>query len=260
MFVGTFSILFASHTLALRRLVQGSSFTTAKRNMHDEISNNIGPVNGAYCMSGPHKNWKNDNKLMLGGELGSNSVLHTIETILSSVKTKIPDFTTNRNLYTEKVGVVMTYKDYVQSPHQDIVYHDENGHHSYIIHVPLCECGAWIYLWQSGSGRNLNRDMIHIPFGSILVLRDDVWHGGIVGGKGNIRFHAGILARDNIDVQERLIYGCGDEAKSSFGSLKVNYGESRCLLSPCTMEALPGMLDYLKKHSHFPKSYYKNLR
>ena len=197
---------------------------------------------------------------MLGGEHGSNSTLATIETILASVRTLIPGYSTNRNLYTEKVGVVLTYQDYIQSPHQDIEY-EENGPHSYIIHVPLCECGAWIYLWQLGGGLNLNCNMIHIPFGSILVLRDDVWHGGIVGGKGNIRFHAAILVRENIDSHDHLIYECGpDDAKRAFGSLEVNYSEHKCLLSPRTMEALPCLLDYLKKHAHFSKSYYKNLK
>ena len=145
-FVGTFSILFASHVLALRRLARGTAFSTAKRNMVASISSNTGPTHGAYSMSGPNKNWKSDNKLMLGGEHGSNSTLATIETILASVRTLIPGYSTNRNLYTEKVGVVLTYQDYIQSPHQDIEY-EENGPHSYIIHVPLCECGAWIYLW-----------------------------------------------------------------------------------------------------------------
>ena len=197
---------------------------------------------------------------MLGGQHGSNLIITTIKTILASVKTQIPAFATNKNLYTEKVGVVMTYQDYVQSPHQDIDY-DENGPHSFIIHVPLCERGAWIYLWQLGGGVNLNHDMIHIPCGSLLVLRDDVWHGGIVGGKGNIRFHAAILVRDNIAVKEHLIYECGpDKAKSTFGSLQVKYGNAKCLLSPSKMEGLPTLLDYLKKHAHFPKSYYKNLK
>ena len=84
---------------------------------------------------------------------------------------------------------------------------------------------------------------------------------GLWGGKGNIRFHAAILVRDNIDVQERLIYECGpDDAKRAFGSLEVNYRKSKCLLSPRKMEALPSLLDYLKKHGHFSKSYYKNLK
>jgi hypothetical protein len=31
---------------------------------------------------------------------------------------------------------------------------------------------------------------MHIPFGTALLLRGDVYHAGCYGSKGNIRFHA----------------------------------------------------------------------
>ena len=39
--------------------------------------------------------------------------------------------------------------------------------------------------------------MIHIPFGSMIVVRSDVWHGGILGVKGNMRFHAAIIVHED---------------------------------------------------------------
>ena len=33
-----------------------------------------------------------------------------------------------------------------------------------------------------------------IPFGSILILIEDVWHGGLSGGVGNVRLHGAIIA------------------------------------------------------------------
>ena len=128
-------------------------------------------------MAGPLPSWKADKRLF-GGNQTSNATLMTIDFILNAVKERIHGYETNRMLYVDKVGFVLTYKDYVQSPHLDII----GRLHSYIIHIPLCKNGGWIYLWERGDGATLNRQMIHIPFGSMLVLRNDVWHGGIVGG------------------------------------------------------------------------------
>ena len=54
--------------------------------------------------------------------------------------------------------------------------------------------------------------MIHIPFGSMLVARSDVWHGGILGGKGNIRFHATMTVHEDSKDTDELVYGCIDVA------------------------------------------------
>ena len=105
----------------------------------------------------------------------------------------------------DMVGYVVTYKDYIQSPHLDI---NSSNLYSFMIHVPLCIEGGWIYVWERGDGFNVNREMVHIPFGSMLVLRSDVWHGGIVGGKGNLRFHAAIMARDDLMSDDHLVYDC----------------------------------------------------
>ena len=66
-------------------------------------------------MAGPLPSWKADRKLF-GGNNPSNSTLITIDFILNAVKERIPGYETNRMLYVDKVGFVLMYKDYVQSP------------------------------------------------------------------------------------------------------------------------------------------------
>ena len=114
-FVGTFSNLFASHVLTLRRMCGSNSFKTVKSNVGGHISNNRGEAHGGYTMAGPLPSWKADRKLF-GGNNPSNPLLMTIDFILNAVKEKIPGYKTNRMLYVDKVGFVLTYNDYVQSP------------------------------------------------------------------------------------------------------------------------------------------------
>ena len=125
----------------------------------------------------------------------------------------------------DMVGYVVMYEDYIQSPHLDI---NSSNLYSFIIHVPLCIEGSWIYVWERGDGFSVNRDMVHIPFGSMLVLRSDVWHGGIVGGKGNLRFHAAIMARDDLTSDDQLVYNCSPAvAKKKYNGLRVQYSEAK---------------------------------
>ena len=58
--------------------------------------------------------------------------------------------------------------------------------------MPTCKHGMYLYIWDVDAP-GLKKTLLHIPFGSFLVLRDDVWHGGIIGGEGNIRVHGGIF-------------------------------------------------------------------
>ena len=94
----------------------------------------------------------------------------------------------------------MMYKDYVQTSHLDI---NHFVCYSYIIHQPLCVYDPWIDVWERGDISNGNKEMVHIPFGSLLVLRSDVWHGGVVGGKGNLTFHAVIIHKNDITSTEQ---------------------------------------------------------
>ena len=83
----------------------------------------------------------------------------------------------------------------------------------------------------------------------MLVLRNDVWHGGIVGGKGNIRFHAAILVSDDIPDHTMLHYDTrnNNHAKEAFNSLVVDYNEGKSLLPPNEANLIPELPKYLEK-------------
>ena len=239
--------------LNLRRLAKSKSLVTVKKNIGAHISNNRGAFHGGYTISGRggSQNWKTENPDMLGGKDSSNSILFTIEYILKVVKNRIPFHADCRSQYLDLVGFIVTYEDYVQTPHLDI-----NSHKlfSFIIHVPLCITGAWIYLWERDGSVNVKREMIHIPFGSMLVLRSDVWHGGIVGGKGNLRFHAAIMVKDDMLDHDNLVYDCSPAtAKKHFDGLKVEYDKAKTLFHPETIRTLTLLPEYLKTHcKHLP--------
>ena len=258
-YVATFSILFATQVLNLRRLPQSNTFSTVKKNIGADITNNRGRSRGGYTISGRDAlgSWKNEKQKMFGGKESSNSIIHTIEYILQAVKDKMPGYSIT--MYQEMVGYIVTYEDYIQTPHLDI---SSSSVYSYIIHVPLCINGAWIYVWERGDGITINREMIHIPFGSMLVLRSDVWHGGIVGGKGNLRFHAAIMARDDLMSTDQLVYDVTPkEAKKKFDSLKVYYSKAKTFFDNDTKRTLPYLAKYIQAYcKHLPPAYFKNLK
>ena len=93
-YVATFSILFATQVLNLRRLPQSNTFSTVKKNIGADITNNRGWSRGGYTISGRDAlgSWKNEKQKMFGGEESSNSIIHTIEYILQAVKDKMPGY------------------------------------------------------------------------------------------------------------------------------------------------------------------------
>ena len=69
-----------------------------------------------------------------------------------------------------------------------------------------------------------------IPFGCILVLRDDVYHGGIIGGPGNVWLHGAIIASEHLDSSSGAKYppGCN---MNIFRGIEVDYNETINLLN-----------------------------
>ena len=112
--------------------------------------------------------------------------------------------------YKVKFGLVATVADYVQIPHQDCEC-NENNIHSWIFHVPICARGSYIYIWDV---ENMSKTLVHIPLGSFLVLREDVWHGGIVGGEGNVRVHGGIFEAWAFQSATKLTYPPANQGES----------------------------------------------
>lgn len=54
----------------------------------------------------------------------------------------------------------------------------------------LCQSarGSCIYIQDM---ETIHKTLVRIPLGSFIVLFDDMWHSGIVGGEGNVRVHGG---------------------------------------------------------------------
>ena len=60
----------------------------------------------------------------------------------------------------------------------------------------------------------MHKTLVHIPLGSFLVLREDVWHGGIVGGEGNVRVHGGIFEAWAFQSTSKLSYPPAKQGES----------------------------------------------
>ena len=83
-------------------------------------------------------------------------------------------------------GVVMTINEYHQHMHRDSLV-DE----FVIVHCPLNREGMWIRILDPDNSHRV----VHIPFGSYLVLPSKVFHAGVYGSKFNYRFHLTIQRR-----------------------------------------------------------------
>ena len=99
----------------------------------------------------------------------------------------------------------------MQMPHQDCKC-NENNIHSWIFHVPICARESYIYIWDV---ENMHNTLVHIPLGSFIVLCQDVWHGGIVGGEGNVRVHGGIFEAWAFQSASKLTYPPPTRVKAS---------------------------------------------
>ena len=131
------------------------------------------------------------NMIGLDCDLHTNPHVYTLSYFITSVKEELGLTEINYVGYKVKIGLVAMVADYVQMPHQDCDC--LNNEHSWIFHVPINENGSYIYIWDVTDPLGLKKALVHIPLGSFLVLRKDVWHSGIVGGEGNVRVHGGIF-------------------------------------------------------------------
>ena len=62
--------------------------------------------------------------------------------------------------------------------------------------LPLYNSGSDIFIWDNDG---IRKELYHIPFGTFLIRRSDVYHSGHARGKGNLRLHLYIChnAADN---------------------------------------------------------------
>lgn len=87
--------------------------------------------------------------------------------------------------------------------------------------VPLLLERSWLYVYD----REMNDNMLHIPFGGYLVLRDDIYHGGFYDTPGNIRMQITLLHKNYFDSFAYLLHANPriTERRGLFEPLAVNY-------------------------------------
>ena len=177
----------------------------------------------------------------------TNPHVYTLSYFVQKLKEEL-GITGEKSLgYKVKFGLVATVADYVQMPHQDCEC-NENDIHSWIFHVPICARGSYIYIWDV---ENMHKTLVHIPLGSFLVLREDVWHGGIVGGEGNVRVHGGIFEAWAFQSASKLTYPPANQGESLRNYKKVfdnvhndqpiDYEEAISMVSENQLEQLEQM-------------------
>ena len=221
------------------------------------ISNPLGQSGGAYLVFGPKQHWTKEGHYCFGGRGIYNPVLAVMNYFLDRLHDNLPGF--NPDKYVDKVGTVLTVDDYIQIPHLDA--NVKSMDRSWIYHAPLCHSGSYIYVWKSGNG-DMERKLIKIPFGSCLILRDDVWHGGIVGGKGNIRLHGGVFEAGDAASTNHLVYGTDGNVEEVFSSLKgmeVNYGDSINLLPEQQTKDIKDIIKFQLDTCIFDELFYSNI-
>ena len=114
-------------------------------------------------------------------------------------------------------SLIETDKAGHQAPHVDDkgCLQKNKSYRPFILHHPLCEEGSSLQIWLPNKKGSHSPTLVHIPFGTALVLRGDVYHAGSYGNKGNLRFHAHLtpdqgtaegreLGIMNVDCNERL--------------------------------------------------------
>ena len=213
--LGFFSRDFLKDFVTAGRMMVGKESTVASAKATEKwlaISHTQQPGNikysGMYHLAKDEleKAWQTNVGKMMGLSCDQNTNPHVfiLAHFVQSVKKELGMTGTNFIGYQVKIGLVATVADYVQMPHQDCDC--RNNLHSYIFHVPINEDGSYIYLWDVSDPLGLKKTLVHIPLGSFLVLREDVWHSGIVGGEGNVRVHGGIFEPYAFSTTSQLIY------------------------------------------------------
>ena len=210
------------------------------------------------------KTWQTNVGKMMGLSCDQNTNPHVfiLAHFVESVKKELGMTGTNFIGYQVKIGLVATVADYVQMPHQDCDC--RNNQHSWIFHVPINKDGSYIYIWDVSDPLGLKKTLVHIPLGSFLVLREDVWHSGIVGGEGNVRVHGGIFEAWAFNTTSQLVYP--PVSKDNIPNLKaykkgfdavhnkdpIDYENAVTMVSPKQAEQLKQM--YLNLCKSFPVS------
>ena len=167
-------------------------------------------------------------------------------------KENIPGY--DMDTHSDKIGVVLTTREYVQVPYLAIDRLNEKENRSWIYHSPLYYEGSWIYIWKNGKGCK-DKVLVKIPFGSVLILREDVCHRVLIGGVGNVRLHGTIIANEHLLSTTLLKYGSRN-LKRAFTGTKVDYSTSVDLLNEIKTDAIKDIIPFMKEKLVFDNNYY----
>ena len=254
--VGSFSRDMLYQWIISNRQILGPVNTVVKAQessaVWTKIANTGAPSKGLYKVFSQNEThgWEKQVTKAMGGKWYDprhNPNLFPISLFVQELKRKL-GFTGQKNLTCRvKYGLVITVQDYVQAPHQDCQVTPDNP--SWIFHVPLCKGGSYLYIWEDDCKV---KKLVWIPLGSFLVLRDDVWHGGLCGGAGNVRVHGGIF--DSMAIESTGIlayppstslanYMKGHNSKHNKKGTGVNYDNAINLVGKNTSEQMSEMVE-----------------
>lgn len=130
-----------------------------------------------------------------------NPNLFVLSVFIHELKRRIDSVRPKELYYRVKFGLVTKVHDWVHASHLNCDVTPRN--HNCIFHVPMCTLSSYLYIWNN-SGKN--KQLVWINLGRFLVLRDNVLHGVLCGGEGNVSVHGGILNSIAIETTNRLTY------------------------------------------------------
>lgn len=130
----------------------------------------------------------------------SNALHQELENNQNNNKSQLTDF----SYYP---GIMKT----IVPTHQPLQRYDNDDSDSYILHLPLCKEGRHLRIgWFDHASKTTKQKIIFIPFGSAILLKSSVWHGGHYGCEGNVCFVA-ILTRANWNnINVKLMSECNE--------------------------------------------------
>lgn len=156
--------------------------------------------------------WKNHPLLHMGykgDETSSRAIESFGKYLIELLSRRANSYVKPQYTYCYRPGIIITLESFHQTPHRD--FHITNCRKDenlsiWILHLPLCREGLELNVWE-----NMNKTdkkgspiKVFVPFGTYLLLRGDVTHGGCFGERGNTRFHMAMLPIETTSEGSRL--------------------------------------------------------
>ena len=88
-----------------------------------------------------------------------------------------------------------------------------------------------------------------------MILREDVWHGVLIEGVGNVRLHGAIISNEHVLSTKILKYGMRN-LKREFSRIRVDYSTGVDLLNKSKTDAIKEIIPFMKETLFFDNNYY----